>query len=44
MKWNVFSLEAIKVALRPKFALEQVRYVTDDEEYGEGESTRFVFL
>ncbi len=43
MKWNVFSLEAIKVALRPKFALEQVRYVTDDEEYGEGESTRFVF-
>lgn len=43
MKWNVFSLEAIKVALRPKFALEQVRYVTDDEEYGEGESTRLVF-
>ena len=43
MRWNVFSLEAIKVALRPKFALEQVRYVTDDEEYGEGESKRLVF-
>lgn len=43
MKWNVFSLEAIKVALRPKFVLEKVRYVMDDDEYGEGESTRLVF-
>lgn len=43
MKWNVFSLEAVKEALKPKFVLEKVRYVTDDEEYGEGESTRFVF-
>lgn len=43
MKWNVFSLEAVKTALEPKFVLEKVRYVTDDEEYGEGESTRFVF-
>lgn len=43
MKWNVFSLETVKTALEPKFVLEKVRYVTDDEEYGEGESTRFVF-
>ena len=43
MKWNVFSLEAVKVALQPKFVLEKVRYVMDDEEYGEGESTRLVF-
>lgn len=43
MKWNVFSLEAVKTALEPKFVLEKVRYVTDDEEYGEGESTRLVF-
>lgn len=43
MKWNVFSLEAVKTALEPKFVLEKVRYVTDDGEYGEGESTRFVF-
>ena len=43
MKWNVFSLEAVKEALKPKFVLEKVRYVTDDEEYGEGESTRLVF-
>ena len=43
MKWNVFSLEAVKAALTPKFVLEKVRYVTDDEEYGEGESTRLVF-
>lgn len=43
MKWNVFSLEAVKAALKPKFVLEKVRYVTDDEEYGEGESTRLVF-
>lgn len=43
MKWNVFSLEAVKTALEPKFVLEKVRYVTDDEEYGEGKSTRFVF-
>lgn len=43
MEWNVFSLEAVKAALKPKFVLEKVRYVTDDEEYGEGESTRLVF-
>ena len=43
MKWNVFSLEAVKEAFKPKFVLEKVRYVTDDEEYGEGESTRLVF-
>jgi hypothetical protein len=43
MKWNVFSLEAVKTTLEPKFVLEKVRYVTDDEEYGEGESTRLVF-
>ncbi len=43
MKWNVFSLEAVKEALKPKFVLEKVHYVTDDEEYGEGESTRLVF-
>lgn len=43
MRWNVFSLETVKTALEPKFVLEKVRYVTDDEEYGEGESTRFVF-
>lgn len=43
MRWNVFSLEAVKEALKPKFVLEKVRYVTDDEEYGEGESTRLVF-
>ena len=43
MKWNVFSLKAVKEALKPKFVLEKVRYVTDDEEYGEGESTRLVF-
>ena len=43
MEWNVFSLEAVKKALKPKFVLEKVRYVTDDEEYGEGESTRLVF-
>lgn len=43
MKWNVFSLEAVKEALKPKFVLEKVRYVTDHEEYGEGESTRLVF-
>lgn len=43
MKWNVFSLEAVKEVLKPKFVLEKVRYVTDDEEYGEGESTRLVF-
>lgn len=43
MKWHVFSLEAVKTALKPKFVLEKVRYVTDDEEYGEGESTRLVF-
>lgn len=43
MRWNVFSLEAVKEALTPKFVLEKVRYVTDDEEYGEGESTRLVF-
>lgn len=43
MKWNVFSLEAVKEALKPKFVLEKVRYVTDDEEYGEGKSTRLVF-
>lgn len=43
MKWNVFSLEAVKEALKPKFVLEKVRYVMDDEEYGEGESTRLVF-
>ena len=43
MKWNVFSLETVKTALEPKFVLEKVRYVTDDEEYGEGESTRLVF-
>lgn len=43
MEWNVFSLEAVKTALEPKFVLEKVRYVTDDEEYGEGESTRLVF-
>lgn len=43
MKWNVFSLEAVKEALKPKFVLEKIRYVTDDEEYGEGKSTRFVF-
>lgn len=43
MKWNVFSLEAVKEALKPKFVLEKVRYVTDDEEYGEGEFTRLVF-
>ena len=43
MKWNVFSLEAVETALKPKFVLEKVRYVTDDEEYGEGESTRLVF-
>lgn len=40
MRWNVFSLETVKTALEPKFVLEKVRYVTDDEEYGEGESTR----
>lgn len=38
MQWNVFSLEAVKEALKPKFVLEKVRYVTDDEE-----STRLVF-
>ena len=43
MRWNVFSLETVKTALKPKFVLEKVRYVTDDEEYGEGESTRLVF-
>lgn len=43
MEWNVFSLEAVKAALEPKFVLEKIRYVTDDEEYGEGKSTRFVF-
>lgn len=43
MKWNVFSLEAVKEALKPRFVLEKVRYVMDDEEYGEGESTRLVF-
>ena len=43
MRWNVFSLETVKTALEPKFVLEKVRYVTDDEEYGEGESTRLVF-
>lgn len=43
MRWNVFSLEAVKEALKPKFVLEKVRYVTDDKEYGEGESTRLVF-
>lgn len=43
MKWNVFSLEAVKTTLEPKFVLEKVRYVMDDEEYGEGESTRLVF-
>lgn len=43
MRWNVFSLEAVKTALEPKFVLEKVRYVTDDEEYGESESTRLVF-
>ena len=43
MEWNVFSLEAVKEALKPKFVLEKVRYVMDDEEYGEGESTRLVF-
>ena len=43
MKWNVFSLETVKTALEPKFVLEKVRYVTDDKEYGEGESTRLVF-
>lgn len=43
MKWNVFSLKAVKEALKPKFVLEKVRYVTDDEEYGEGKSTRLVF-
>lgn len=43
MKWNVFSLETVKTVLEPKFVLEKVRYVTDDEEYGEGESTRLVF-
>lgn len=26
MKWNVFSLEAVKEALKPKFVLEKVRY------------------
>ena len=29
MKWNVFSLEAVKTALEPKFVLEKVRYVTE---------------
>lgn len=43
MRWNVFSLETVKTALEPKFVLEKVRYVTDDEEHGEGESTRLVF-
>ncbi len=43
MRWNVFSLEAVKEALKPKFVLEKVRYVTDHEAYGEGESTRLVF-
>ena len=43
MRWNVFSLETVKTALEPKFVLEKIRYVTDDEEYGEGKSTRFVF-
>lgn len=43
MQWNVFSLEAVKEALKPKFVLEKVRYVSGDEEYGEGESTRLVF-
>lgn len=43
MRWNVFSLEAVKTALEPKFVLEKVRYVTDHEEYGESESTRLVF-
>ena len=43
MKWNVFSLEAVNTTLEPKYVLEKVRYVTDDEEYGEGESTRLVF-
>lgn len=28
MKWNVFSLEAVKTTLEPKFVLEKVRYVT----------------
>ena len=42
MKWNVFSLEAVKTTLEPKFVLEKVRYVTDDEEYGEG-SLRALF-
>lgn len=26
MKWNVFSLKAVKEALKPKFVLEKVRY------------------
>lgn len=43
MKWNVFSLETVKTALEPKFVLEKIRYVTDDEEYGESKSTRLVF-
>ena len=34
MKWNVFSLEAVKEALKPKFVLEKVRYVTDEKAYG----------
>lgn len=32
MQWNVFSLEAFKGALKPKFVLEKIRYVTDDED------------
>lgn len=43
MKWNVFSLEAVKEALKPKFVLEKVRYVTDDEEYGRA-SLRALFF
>ena len=39
MKWNVFSLEAVKEALKPKFVLEKVRYVTDERKYLFGEET-----
>ena len=42
MKWNVFSLETVKTALEPKFVLEKVRYVTDDEEYGIGSALSVV--
>lgn len=32
MKWNVFSLEAIKEALKHKLMLEKIRYAADDED------------